>query len=79
VPVTPAELAARREALGWSRQALADRSGVRMETIWRIEEGRHGERGPNPATVGALDAALAREERKRRRRAGAGGGSEGGT
>jgi DNA-binding XRE family transcriptional regulator len=48
----------RREA-GLSQQALADRAGVRQETISRIETGKHT---ATPAIIGRIEKAL---ERKR--------------
>ena len=44
-----------RRALGWSQAELARRSGVRVETIDRLERGTQS---PNVATVEKLDRAL---------------------
>jgi len=56
------KLILRRQALGWSQRELARRSGVRFETICRIEKGRNT---PNVATVNRIDAALTAGEKKR--------------
>lgn len=48
-------LAARRTELGWSQARLARRTGLRRETIVRLERGR---RSPNADTVFRLQAAL---------------------
>ncbi len=45
----------RRIALGWTQQELADRAGVRMETIGRLEAGKHL---PRLETIERIDAAL---------------------
>lgn len=70
--MTPAELAARRSALGWTMTDLANRSGVSLATVSRIEAGKHRQ-GPHGILTKLLDAALTREERKQRRRARRGG------
>jgi transcriptional regulator with XRE-family HTH domain len=44
-----------RRALGWSHAELARRAGVRVETLNRLEHGRHS---PNVATVDKIDRAL---------------------
>ena len=53
------KLILRRQALGWSQRELAKRSGVRFETICRIETGKNT---PNIATVEKIDAALSEAE-----------------
>lgn len=45
----------RREAAGWTQAELAERAGVRPETVSRIETGKNA---PNVATVDKLDRAL---------------------
>lgn len=45
----------RREAVGWTQVELAERAGVRQETVSRIESGKNA---PNVATVDKLDRAL---------------------
>jgi HTH-type transcriptional regulator/antitoxin HipB len=45
----------RREAAGWSQAELAQRAGVRQETVSRIESGKNA---PTVTTVGKLDRAL---------------------
>jgi ribosome-binding protein aMBF1 (putative translation factor) len=45
----------RREAAGWSQAELAQRAGVRQETVSRIESGKHA---PTVTTVDKLDRAL---------------------
>jgi len=45
----------RREAAGWAQVELAQRAGVRQETVSRIERGKNA---PNVATVDKLDRAL---------------------
>lgn len=44
-----------RRALGWSQAELARRAGVRMETLNRLEHGKHS---PNVAAVDKLSDAL---------------------
>ncbi len=60
----------RREAAGWSQAELARRSGVRVETLCRLESGKVA---PTLTTVDKLDRALrtaesgtARGKRKRK-------------
>jgi ribosome-binding protein aMBF1 (putative translation factor) len=55
-------IAERREALGWSRYRLAKRTGVRAETIARLEDGTHQ---PMPLTREAIERALATGEQER--------------
>ena len=50
-----------RRALGWSQAELARRSGVRVETLNRLEHGKHS---PNVATVDKLSRALRAGEAK---------------
>lgn len=50
-----------RRALGWSQAELARRSGVRVETIDRLERGTHS---PNVASVDKLDRALKTQEKR---------------
>jgi transcriptional regulator with XRE-family HTH domain len=45
----------RRHVLGWTQAELAQRAGVRAETLSRLETGKHT---PNIATVDKLDRAL---------------------
>jgi DNA-binding XRE family transcriptional regulator len=54
----------RRRAAGLTQSDLAKRSGVRVETISRLEHGKHS---PNVATVDKLVRALDRAEGKRNR------------
>ncbi len=54
----------RREALGWSQAALARRSGVRVETLCRLETGKVT---PSLGTVDKLDRALSAAEKAGRR------------
>ena len=44
-----------RRALGWSQAELARRAGVRVETLNRLEHGKHA---PHVATVDKLQKAL---------------------
>jgi transcriptional regulator with XRE-family HTH domain len=39
-PLTPAQVKAARELLGWSLSALAARVGVRRATVWAFETGK---------------------------------------
>jgi DNA-binding XRE family transcriptional regulator len=48
-------LITRRKAAGWTRGQLAEKAGVRKETVNRVESGRHS---PNVRTVDRIDAAL---------------------
>ena len=45
----------RRRALGWTQADLAAAAGVRLETVNRLEGGKHS---PNVRTVDKIDAAL---------------------
>jgi transcriptional regulator with XRE-family HTH domain len=45
----------RRQEAGWTQAELAERAGVRQETISRIESGKNA---PNLRTVDRLDRAL---------------------
>ncbi|HEV3449524.1 MAG TPA: helix-turn-helix domain-containing protein [Gemmataceae bacterium] len=45
----------RRQAAGWTQVELAERAGVRQETVSRIESGKHV---PNVSTVDRIDRAL---------------------
>ena len=45
----------RRKAAGWTQAELAERAGVRQETVCRIEQGKNA---PNVTTVDKLDRAL---------------------
>lgn len=51
----------RRRALGWSQAELARRAGVRLETVNRLERGKHA---PSLATVTKIERALMRGEAK---------------
>ncbi|HEX5442810.1 MAG TPA: helix-turn-helix domain-containing protein [Pirellulales bacterium] len=53
-----------RRALGWSQAELARRAGVRVETLNRLEHGKHS---PNVATVDKLSRALRAGEAKAER------------
>ena len=55
-----------RRALGWSQAELARRAGVRVETLNRLERGRHS---PNVATVDKLSRALRAGEAKQQAKA----------
>src|SRR5262245_64723421 len=44
-----------RKAAGWTQSELADRAGVRQETISRIETGKHS---PGLKTMAKIDRAL---------------------
>ncbi|HUY33863.1 MAG TPA: helix-turn-helix transcriptional regulator [Pirellulales bacterium] len=50
-----------RRALGWTQAELARRAGVRVETLNRLEHGKHS---PNVATVDKLSLALRAGEAK---------------
>jgi len=45
----------RRQAAGWTQAELAERAGVRQETVSRLESGKHA---PNIRTVDRIDRAL---------------------
>jgi DNA-binding XRE family transcriptional regulator len=49
------EIITRRLAAGWTQQQLADKAGVRVETISRLEGAKHR---PHQATVEKIDKAL---------------------
>lgn len=49
------KIIARRIKAGWTQKELAKRAGVRLETISRLEGGKHA---PNKETVTRLDNAL---------------------
>jgi DNA-binding XRE family transcriptional regulator len=49
------DLVTRRIAAGWTQKELARRAGVRLETISRLEAGRHS---PTRETMTRLDGAL---------------------
>jgi ribosome-binding protein aMBF1 (putative translation factor) len=53
--VVARQIIRRRHAAGWSQVELAQRAGVRQETVSRVESGKHV---PNVATVDKLDRAL---------------------
>ena len=44
-----------RERIGWSQAELARRAGIRVETLNRIETGKHT---PSVASIEKIDAAL---------------------
>lgn len=44
-----------RERIGWSQAELARRAGIRVETLCRIETGKHT---PSVSTIEKIDAAL---------------------
>ena len=52
-----------RRALGWTQAELARRAGVRVETLNRLEHGKHS---PNVATVDKLSRALRDGEAKQK-------------
>lgn len=62
-----ATVAARREALGWSRGTLATMAGVAERTVQNLEKGW---RSPYNSTKRAIDHALANGERRQRARRG---------
>jgi transcriptional regulator with XRE-family HTH domain len=49
------QIARRRQAAGWTQADLAERAGVRQETVSRLEGGKHA---PNVRTVDRIDQAL---------------------
>lgn len=55
------ETIARRTAVGWTQQQLADAAGVRMETVSRLELAKHT---ASVATIDRLDRALKAAEAK---------------
>ncbi|MGD0518908.1 MAG: helix-turn-helix transcriptional regulator [Thermoguttaceae bacterium] len=58
------QLIRRRRAAGLTQSDLAKRSGVRVETLSRLEHGKHS---PNVATVEKIVRALERAEGKRKK------------
>jgi DNA-binding XRE family transcriptional regulator len=54
----------RRRAAGLTQSALAKRAGVRVETLSRLEHGKHS---PNVATVDKIVRVLERAEGKRKK------------
>ncbi len=54
-----------RERVGWSQAELARRAGIRVETLNRIETGKHT---PSVATIEKIDAALRKETEPKRGR-----------
>jgi DNA-binding XRE family transcriptional regulator len=56
-----------RERIGWSQAELARRAGIRVETLNRIETGKHT---PSVATIEKIDTALraARQPKRKRSR-----------
>ncbi len=59
------KLIRRRRAAGLTQKNLAEQAGVRVETLSRLEHGRHS---PNVATVDKLVRALEHAEGKRKKR-----------
>jgi ribosome-binding protein aMBF1 (putative translation factor) len=53
-----------RERVGWSQAELARRAGVRVETLNRIETGKHT---PSVATIEKIDNALRSATKGKRR------------
>lgn len=51
----------RREAVGWSQAELARRSGIRVETLCRIETGKST---PTIASIEKIDRALKEAEKR---------------
>jgi DNA-binding XRE family transcriptional regulator len=49
------QIARRRRVAGWTQAELAERAGVRQETVSRLEGGKHA---PNVRTVDRIDRAL---------------------
>lgn len=58
------KLIRRREALGWSQAELAKQSGMRVETLNRIERGKST---PSLQSVQRLDEAMRKAEGKKAR------------
>jgi ribosome-binding protein aMBF1 (putative translation factor) len=58
-----------REQVGWSQAELARRAGIRVETLNRIETGKHT---PSVATIEKIDDALRAATKSGRRRTGKG-------
>jgi DNA-binding XRE family transcriptional regulator len=54
-----------RERIGWSQAELARRAGIRVETLNRIETGKHT---PSVATIEKIDAALRAASKAKKRR-----------
>lgn len=52
-----------RERIGWSQAELARRAGIRVETLNRIETGKHT---PSVATIAKIDEALRRGPTQKR-------------
>jgi Predicted transcriptional regulator with C-terminal CBS domains len=55
VPTTPEEFKAARLAAGFGRNRIAERAEIEVNTIWRIEIGRHK---PRPSTWLLMTKAL---------------------
>jgi transcriptional regulator with XRE-family HTH domain len=55
------EIITRRSALGWTQKQLADAAGIRVETLCRLEKGKHT---ASVATIEQLDRALRAVEKK---------------
>jgi DNA-binding XRE family transcriptional regulator len=53
-----------RQRVGWSQAELARRAGIRVETLNRIETGKHT---PSVSTIDKIDAALRAAAKSRRR------------
>ncbi len=51
-----------RRALGLSQQMLADRAGIRQETLSRIETAKHT---ATPATISKIERALKKEAKRK--------------
>jgi len=49
----------RRRALGWKQADLARRAGIRVQTLQRLEQGKHA---PSVAAVDKIDQALKKAE-----------------
>jgi ribosome-binding protein aMBF1 (putative translation factor) len=56
-----------RERVGWTQAELARRAGIRVETLNRIETGKHT---PSVASIEKIDVALQSASRKPKRRTG---------
>jgi DNA-binding XRE family transcriptional regulator len=53
-----------RERVGWTQAELARRAGIRVETLNRIETGKHT---PSVASIEKIDAALQAPTRQKQR------------
>jgi DNA-binding XRE family transcriptional regulator len=58
------EIVRRRTQAGITQRDLAERAGIRVETLCRVETGKNT---PSTATIAAIDSALSAFERSRKR------------